>query len=171
MKFSVQATLFFATSFVAPLAASAATPVGCGLDKVQSIGELQAILSVRAVDAVRWAAKTSTEADPRLAQLVSPSATFSSGGGDVGIPMGSGVDGLRALTKHMKPSSFRYYGWDGIPTPIQNACAVQKVEVEFIDATARVAFPVTFTFEAGRIVAAAGWRRSLSIGLIGGNRN
>lgn len=171
MRLSVQATFFVVTSFVAPLAASAATRAGCDLDKVQTIGELQAILSVRAVDAVRWAAMPPSKADPRLAELVSPSATFSSGGGDVGLPMGSGIDGLRALTKHMNPSSFRYYGWDGIPTPIQNACAVQKVEVEFIDATARVAFPVTFTFEAGRMVAAAGWRRSLSIGLIGGDRN
>lgn len=171
MRLFVQATLFVAISFVSPLAASAASPGGCGLDKVETIGELQAILSKRAVDAVRWAATTSAKADPRLAELVSPLATFFSGGSDVGRLMGSGVDGLRALTKDMNPASYRYYGWDGLPTPIQNACAVHKVEVEFIDATASVAFPVTFTFQAGQIMAAAGWRRSLSIGRIDGNLN
>jgi hypothetical protein len=83
--------------------------------------------------------------------------------------MGTGLDGLRALTKEMKPASFRYFGWDGVPTPVQNSCAAEKVEVEFIDSTASVAFPVTFTFEAGRIVAAEGWRRLLTIGQIDGN--
>lgn len=84
----------------------------------------------------------------------------------MGLPMGIGVAGLRALAEHMQAASFHYYGWDGIPMPVQNACAIHEVEIEFIDATARNAFPVTFTFEAGRIVAAAGWRRSLEAGRI-----
>jgi hypothetical protein len=170
MKVSGLVILLLASSFGAPLAASAATSDGCDLGKVQTIGELQAILSIRAVDAVRLAAAPSAT-DRRLAQLVSSSAQFSSGGGDVGLPMGTGVEGLRALTKHMNAASFHYYGWDGIPTPVQNVCGVQKVDVEFIDATSRNAFPVTFTFEAGRIVAAAGWRRSLETGQIDRNRD
>jgi hypothetical protein len=171
MKVSGLLILFIASSFGAPLAASAATSDGCDLGKVQTIGELQAILSIRAVDAVRLAAAPSATTDRRLAQLVSSSAQFSSGGGDVGLPMGTGVDGLRALAKHMNAASFHYYGWDGIPTPVQDVCGVQKVEVEFIDATSRNAFPVTFTFEAGRIVAAAGWRRSLETGQIDRSRD
>lgn len=171
MKLFGPAALFIACSLGAPPAASAATPEGCGLGKVQTIGELQAILTERAVNAVRWAASHSATADQRLAQLVSSSATFSSGGGDVGLPMGTGVGGLRALIIDMKPASFRYYRWGGIPTPIQDACAVQKIDVEFIDATGLTAFPVTFTFEAGQIVAAAGWRRALVVGRIGDSGN
>lgn len=46
MRIYVPATLLIAASFFAQQAGSAATPAGCGLDKVQTIGELQAILSV-----------------------------------------------------------------------------------------------------------------------------
>lgn len=164
------AILSLAYSWGTPLAASVA-PTDCGLSKVQTLGELSVILSMRAIEAVQLTAKRSAISDSRLTQLVEPSANFSLGGGDVVFPMGSGVDGLRALTKDMNPASFRYYGWDGISIQVENACTMQKVAIEFIDPTKRVAFPVTFTFEEGRIVAAAGWRRSLTIGKIdyGGN--
>lgn len=169
MKFAL-AILSLAYSWDAAFAASVAPP-DCGLSKVQTLGELNVILSMRALEAVRLAAKPSPISDRRLTQLVAPSANFSLGGGDVVFPMGSGVGGLRAFTKDMRPASFRYYGWDGIPTPVENACTMQHVAIEFIDVTAHAAFPVTFTFEAGRMVAAAGWRRSLTIGKIDYGRN
>jgi hypothetical protein len=158
--------LFVAALLSTPSAVFAATPGGCDLGEVRTIGELQAKLSVRAVDAVRLAAMASGPADERFGASGFAFCHVFFRWRHVGLPMGIGVAGLRALVAHMRAASFRYYGWDGIPTPVENACAMHEVKVEFIDATARNAFPETFTFETGRIVAAAGWSRSLEVGQI-----
>jgi hypothetical protein len=137
---------------------------GCEVRGVKTIGELQYVLSRRAVDAVNRAARPNSETDTGIQRLVAPSATFSLGSGDVGRPLGTGISGARALAREMKADTFRFFGWDYIPTPVEDACARQKVEVEFIDSRGKNVYPVTFTFEAGRIVTAAGWSRSYETG-------
>ncbi len=107
----------------------------------------------------------------RLGQLVVRTGTFSLGSGDVGRPLGTGVSGIRALAREMKADSFRFLGWDYIPTPIADSCTMQKVEVEFIDTGGKRLYPVTFTFRDGRIVDAAGWSRSFESGSIANARH
>lgn len=64
----------------------------------------------------------------------------------------------------MKADTFRFLGWDYIPMPVESPCGIHKVDVEFVDTQGQNVFPVTFTFEAGRIVTAAGWSRSYQSG-------
>jgi hypothetical protein len=144
--------------------AAAQTAAGCDLSGTKNIGDLTQALSRRAVEAVNLAAEAPTKSNPALERLVAPTATFTSGGGDVGLPLGVGVAGLRALARHMKADTFRYPTWSSIPTPVDDPCGTFKEEVEFIDTASRIAFPVTFTFVAGRIVSAEGWSRPFETG-------
>lgn len=98
-----------------------------------------------------------------LAALVSPSANFSLGAGDVGRPLGAGVDGARALASTMSADTYRFLGWNYMDLPA-DPCSRQKVEVEFIDSRAKRVSRVEFTFEAGRVVDAEGWERSFETG-------
>src|SRR5205085_2707296 len=104
--------------------------------------------------------------DARLQQLVAPSATFSLGSGDVGRPLGKGVSGARALAREMNADTYRFLGWDYIPMPVKDRCASQKVEVEFTDTREKNLYPITFTFRAGRVIAAEGWSHSYQTGPI-----
>lgn len=128
----------------------------CDVQHVKAIGELQSVLSRRAVEIVNRAASIRGGTDVYLQQLIAPSATFSLGSGDVGRPLGVGVPGARALAKQMKADTFRFLGWDYIPTPVKDACASQKVDVEFTDTHGKHVYPITFTFKAARLIAAAG---------------
>lgn len=143
-----------------------AAPVvhGCDLPSVKYVGELQSILSRRAVEVVNRAARLTGGTDLRLQELVAPSAAFSLGAGDVRRPLGTGVTGARALAKEMKADRFRYLGWNYIPEPVKDPCASQKVDIEFTDTRGRILYPVTFTFAAGRFVAAEGWSRTFDAG-------
>ena len=136
----------------------------CEFRAAKTIGELRSALSLRAVEIVNRAAAAKNDTDPRLQQMLAPSATFSLGAGDVGRPVGSGVPGARALARLMKADRFRFLGWDYTPTPIESACAREKVDVEFIDTRNNRVYPVAFTFEGGRLISAAGWSRSFVTG-------
>jgi hypothetical protein len=92
-----------------------AAPASCDVSDAKTFGELNDLLSRRAVEVINRAAARGSEADRRLQQLVSPDAPFSTGGGDVRIVLDPGVAGARALATDMKADSFRFYGWDGIP--------------------------------------------------------
>jgi hypothetical protein len=137
---------------------------GCDLPNVKYIGDLQSVLSRRAVEVVNRAANLKGGTDVRLQQLVAPTAAFSLGAGDVERPLGRGVSGARALATEMKADSFRYLGWNYIPTPVKDPCASQKVNIEFTDTRGKKVYPVTFTFRAGRVVAAEGWSRTFEAG-------
>lgn len=63
----------------------------------------------------------------------------------------------------MKADTYRFLGWDYMDTPA-DACSRQQVEVEFIDGQRSNVSRVVFTFEAGRVVSAAGWQRSYEAG-------
>jgi hypothetical protein len=147
-------------------AIAAPAPDRCDLPVVKYMGDLQSVLSRRAVEVVNRAAKLGSNDDVRLRQLVAPSADFSLGAGDVGRPLGKGVSGARALAVEMKADTFRYLGWNFIPTPVEAPCASQKVEIEFTDTRGRNVYPVTFTFKGGRVVAAEGWSRTFEAGAL-----
>lgn len=165
----VMKTLGLVVVFV-PLLLGASTAIAspasraCDVQHVKTVGELQTILSLRAVEIVNRGASIRGGIDVRLQRMVAPSAIFSLGSGDVGRPLGVGVAGARALAKEMKADTFRFLGWDYIPTPVKDACASQKVDVEFTDTHGRRVYPITFTFKAGRLIAAAGWSRSFETG-------
>ncbi|MCC8364636.1 hypothetical protein LK996_16315 [Lysobacter sp. A6] len=139
----------------------AASPAfaGCGLPEITGSRALHEFLSLRAVEVVRRAANP----DDQLAVLVAPSASFSLGGGDVGRPLGTGVDGARELARTMKADTYRFLGWDYMDMPA-DACSKRKVEVEFIDNQSKSVSRVEFTFEAGLVVSAEGWERSFETG-------
>lgn len=129
------------------------------MPSITGMAELDHFLELRAVEVVERAA----DQDAGLATLVAPSASFSLGAGDVGRPLGTGVDGARALTRTMNADSYRFLGWDYMDTPA-DPCAKLQVTVEFIDSRGKNVSHVEFTFEAGRVVAAAGWQRSFETG-------
>lgn len=136
-----------------------AGPSGCGLPEITGSRELHQFLSLRAVEVVKRAANP----DNGLAALVAPSASFNLGAGDVGRPLGTGVDGARELARTMKADTYRFLGWDYMDMPA-DACSKRKVEVEFIDSHGKNVSRVEFTFEAGRVVSSVGWERSFESG-------
>lgn len=138
---------------------SFAEPSGCGLPEITRSRELHQFLSLRAVEVVKRAANR----DGELASLIAPSASFSLGAGDVGRPLGTGVEGARELARTMNADTYRYLGWDYMDMPV-DACSSQKVEVEFIDSKGKNVSRVEFVFESGRVVSAAGWARSYEAG-------
>ncbi|MGO4549533.1 hypothetical protein AB4059_00295 [Lysobacter sp. 2RAF19] len=136
-----------------------AAPSECGLPEITGARELNRFLSLRAVEVVKRAANP----DDGLAAMVAPSAIFNLGAGDVGRPLGTGVDGARALAREMKADTYRFLGWDYMDMPA-GACSKRKVEVEFIDGKGKQLSRLEFTFEAGRVVSAIGWVRSFETG-------
>jgi hypothetical protein len=136
-----------------------AGPAACARPEVSGARELHQFLSLRAVEVVRLAARS----DNGLAALIAPSASFDLGAGDVGRPLGTGVDGAHALARTMKADTYRFLGWDYMDMPA-DPCSKRKIEVEFIDSQGKKVFRVEFTFEAGRVVSANGWERSFEAG-------
>jgi hypothetical protein len=133
---------------------------GCGLPDITSSRELQRFLSLRAVEVVRQAE------DPKaLGALVAPSASFDLGAGDVGRPLGNGVEGARRFARTMAADTYRFLGWDYMDGPA-DACSRRDVELEFIASRASQVARVTFTFEAGRVVKVTGWMRSFETGAV-----
>jgi hypothetical protein len=145
------------------LAETASRP--CDLSGIKDVRELETALQNRAIEAIKLAASGGETA--HLQQLVDLSAKFSSGGGDVGFPLGKGVAGIRALAKHMKADRYRTFDWGGMPYPISNTCGPQETSVEFTNISDRESFEVKFKFNAGRIVSAETWSRSFSTGDLG----
>jgi len=136
-----------------------AMPAGCVMPDISRASELDHFLVLRAVDVVKRAASP----DEGLAALVDPAANFSLGAGDVGRPLGKGLNGARALAREMSADTYRFLGWDYMDMPT-DPCSRQKVEVEFIDNQGKTVSRVEFTFEAGRVVSAEGWQRSFETG-------
>jgi hypothetical protein len=94
-----------------------------------------------------------------LANMISPNASFAMGAGDVGMPLGTGVDGAKQLAQELAPASFEFSGWDHIPV-WRDACAKQEVEVRFLNKDGSREAPVKFVYENGALVSASGWWRS-----------
>jgi hypothetical protein len=136
----------------------------CPLEKVTSARELQSVLSKQAVEIVRLAGNSHTNPD-RLSMLVSSSAAFSTGGGDVVVPLGTGIEGARALAKDLSADSFRYLGWDYMDMPA-DPCSLHVVTVEFVNSGSKTVSSIEFSFDAGRLVKAKGWTRSFETGVL-----
>ncbi|MXV31582.1 hypothetical protein DYQ91_01540 [Xanthomonas sp. LMG 8989] len=135
----------------------------CDLHEFTSSRELHRFLSLRAVDIVRQAENSGGG----LAALVDPTAMFNLGAGDVGRPLGTGIDGARALARTMQADLYRFLGWDSMDME-PNACSEREVEVEveFIDSQGKRVSSVKFTFEVERVrlVSAVGWEKSFEAG-------
>jgi len=136
-----------------------ARPAECGMPDISRASALGHFLILRAVDVVKRAGGP----DEGLAALVAPDANFSLGGGDVGRPLGTGLNGARALARAMRADAYRFFGWNYMDMPA-DPCSRQKVEIEFIDNQGKHVSRVEFTFEAGRVVGAEGWQRSFETG-------
>lgn len=63
----------------------------------------------------------------------------------------------------MKADTYHFLGWDYMDAPA-DACSKRKVEIEFIDTQGKSVSRLEFTFEAGRVVNAMGWKRSFETG-------
>lgn len=131
----------------------------CGMPDITQARELHQFMSLRAVDVIRRA----THSNEGLAALISPSASFSLGAGDVGRPLGSGVSGVRTLAQTMKADTYRFLGWNYMDGPA-DPCSKQEVEVEFSNTQDKTVYRLKFTFIAGRVVSADGWERSYETG-------
>jgi hypothetical protein len=155
--------LIFCVGSVLAVGPAFAGPTRCDLHEFTSSRELHQYLSLRAVEVVKRAANP----DGGVAALVAPTATFNLGAGDVGRPLGAGIDGARELARTMKADTYRFLGWDYMDMPT-NACSKPEVEVEvdFIDSQGKHVSRVKFTFETGRVrlVSAVGWERSFETG-------
>ncbi len=127
----------------------------CGMPEITSSRELHQFLSLRAVEVIKLA----TDQNYQLAELITPSSSFNLGAGDVGRPLGTGVNGARELARIMNADTYRFLGWNYMDMPA-DACSKQKVEVEFIDSQAKNVSRVEFVFESGRVVSASGWERT-----------
>lgn len=136
-----------------------AGPSECGLPEIAGAGELNHFLGLRAVEVVKRAANSADG----LPGLVAPFASFNLGAGDVGRPLGTGVDGARELARAMNAGTYRFLGWDYMDMPV-DACSKHEIEVEFIDSEGKNVSQVKFTFQAGRVVGADGWMRSFESG-------
>ena len=136
---------------------------GCDLADVDGSREVHDALSLRAVDIVARSASDAWSNDNQLRSLVSPSATFGLGSGDVGRPLATGRNGARALAILVDAQSYRFYGWDYMDLPA-NACAQRKISVEFVGRDGETSSIVEFTFDQARLIAATGWQRSFQSG-------
>ncbi|RVU07634.1 hypothetical protein EOE18_00655 [Novosphingobium umbonatum] len=164
MPILILALLAASSAYSEQLKAADVAHIACDVPSIKYIGELQSLLSQRAVQAMNLAAASDGKPNAELQRLIDPTASFSSGGGDVGLPLASGVAGAMALAREMKADTYRFFGWDGIPALAQDRCGEQKIVVEFIDTHSGGLFRVAFTFDGGRIISAKGWRRTSQSG-------
>ena len=157
---AIRYALAAASMSVATNSAIASSSASCPLANIESQRELHGFLSMQAVKIVELAGRGDRE---RLAALVNSSASFSLGAGDVGRPLGTGVQGAKALAREMSADAYRYLGWDYMDGPAK-PCSSQKVTVEFLDSRNKSVSQVEFTFDGGRLANASGWSRSYESG-------
>jgi hypothetical protein len=136
----------------------------CNESHLQTYGDLDTALSIKAVEIVRLSALPDSKR--ALEKLIDANATFSLGGGDVGRPLGAYLAGARAISQLMGADTYRFNVWSSIPTPIQDPCSSHTVEVEFINTAHSSSYPVKFTFNAGALVKAEGWATSFRTGIL-----
>ncbi len=150
-------------AFAIFLVGSQGAPHSCDLAGIDRAREVHDVLNRRAVDIIAKAASDDWEIDHDLARLISPSASFSLGAGDVGRPLPTGLEGARALAVMVDAARYRFYRWNSMNMPA-DACAVQRVSVEFIGEDDQISSTIEFTFDQGRVTAASGWQRGFESG-------
>jgi len=147
------------------IALFSAAPQTCDLAGLSTVRAVHEVLGRRAVDIVSLASAADGQSTARLSGLVKQDASFSLGAGDVGIPLGEGVEGARLLAERMKADSFRFLGWDYMDAPV-TPCSSQTITVEFSNSASQLQSEVEFTFVDGRVTKASGWQRSFETGPI-----
>lgn len=159
--------LFGSTVSSTTLSRAAASPdtSACDVANVSGAGDLHELLSRRAVEVVNLAGSSSWSSNASLSKLVAPTAQFNVGAGDVGRPLGVGVQGARALVMLLQADRFRFLNWDYMNFPV-NACDVYKVTIEFINSESNQVAPIEFEFSSGRVTAARGQQNSFSTGAL-----
>ena len=98
-----------------------------------------------------------------LSDYIAPNATFTLGGGDVQVPLGTGVQGALALAEKLNAARYSYPGWDYMNYP-QDVCQPTDVEIRFDTENGLSYSTVKFYFNGGKLVAANGWTRTLHTG-------
>ena len=144
---------------VAALAVASGTcavPFGVGTDATAQVDAY----ARRSVQIMALAAKKDERA---LASYVTPDADFSLGAGDVGRPFGRGVQGAVALAAELKPTTYSFHGFAGIPMQ-RDPCSAQEVSVEFVSSDGEHSAPITFKYERGLLRSASGWWTPYSSG-------
>jgi hypothetical protein len=149
-----------------PAVVQAAPNDPCDLDRLKSSRELHEVLSDRSVEIVALAGKTDRPSKERLARLITSTAPFSLGAGDVGRPLGSGLEGASALATLMDADGYGFAGWDYMDAPT-DSCGPQTVTVTFTNRAEARRSEIEFSYENGRLVAATGWERSYKSGSLG----
>ncbi len=106
-----------------------------------------------------------------LGRMIDADAEFAAGGGDVLVPLGSGISAAIVFVDRLRlnASQFSYPGWDYMSYPA-DACGPIEIEIRFTDAEEQMYTDVTFKFDGGMLSSANGWTRSLNSGLIRGQR-
>ena len=138
--------------------AACALPSGAG----DSLSANFDAYSRRSVQIVALAA---SDQNGRLSSMISPTAEFGLGSGDVGNPLWKGLWGATALSSAMNAQTFQYNGWDGIPGP-SDACGDVHVEVTFVSSNLEREANVKFDYHKGVLISAMGWWRSRNVGIV-----
>jgi hypothetical protein len=145
--------------------AAAQTKLACPGDVRMGNYELVDMLGHRGAEMVSLAASKDWRTNHRLSDLIAPDAPFGLGAGDVGRPLGKGVEGARRLAGALRADGYQFLGAIGLPNPDMKACDEQKIDLMFTR-RAGYAASVSFTFVNGRIVDASGWVVSLTRGAV-----
>jgi hypothetical protein len=105
-----------------------------------------------------------------LKPLVAADSEFSLGAGDVGRPMGRGVEGALAMAAELNPATYSFHGFVGIPME-RDPCSAQEVSVEIISADGEHSAPIEFKFDHGLLRSASGWWVPYSSGRVQAERH
>ncbi|MBX7198748.1 MAG: hypothetical protein K1X51_05180 [Rhodospirillaceae bacterium] len=166
MKINLRALYFGSTmlvlgSVVAP--AFAAEDVTCDISQVTTMDKLHLVLGKRAIEIVRRASSQDWKTDSQLPRIVAPDVTASLGGGDVGRPLGAGLDSVRKLSEMMEADAYSFLEWNNVPMQI-DPCGTREVSVQFDDTKKQRRSTVKFVFVNGQLKSAAGWQGSFQSG-------
>lgn len=156
---------YLMTVYALMLLASASISAGCDLAGIKSARATHDALSHRAIEIISLAADATGQSDDRLATLIEPAAVFVLGAGDVGRPLGSGLQGVKGLAQAMRARSFRFYKLDYMDGPA-DACGELSVAIEFGNQAGTSVSSVEFFFRHGRLTGAKGWERSFQSGML-----
>lgn len=137
----------------------------CDFAQVTNVRDLSEALSERAVQIVSRVQAPGWHQDRYLDAWVDPNVKSRLGSGDISGSPAEGLEGVHSLVTEMRPISYRYDAWGGIPRLI-DGCTEHKVEIEFIEADGAAKSTVLFTFFGGRLTEAMGWRGSVRSGLL-----
>ena len=133
------------------------------MDVSNSERDIHDAFSAHSVKIMELAAKKDANT---LNGLISEDADWRLGAGDVGLPMGDGVEGALKSADWINPTRYQHFGWDYMDSE-KDPCGKVTVDVAFIsdrkDSTAMIV-NMKFEYLEGQLMKAHGWARSLNEG-------